>query len=429
MPNKLNKPAYITGVGCSKFGSLLETPEIQGLTLPELSAVAVEEAMENAGVDASEIDAVIVGNVMEASSHMAASYSQISKYIGMQFKPGVHIDAGCATTSTGVTMAAMGIASGMYNHVLVVGVEATSSEPCGSEEAGGPYQRKALSSEALWLYTDRLVNQTYMVPQGYDIFPFYNGWISQGYAKKYGYTIEEFDRCMFELCRTRRLHASMNPKAILQQTLEDEAKRYGFDDPFEFWVSRFNPMVAWPSRIRNCVTPADGASAIVVSSKEVLKNSPNMPVQIKGFGGAISDHPLVGPDPTLSKYTELAFDTAYEMAAIKPEQIQYMHVHDCSNIAGINYCEIGGYLPRGLGLKYAKEGRLRFDGDKPMSTHGGRHGFGHAWAASGGSDIYEAVRQMRGDADRAQIKTAPQLVVLHIEGYAMVSCVMVLEGV
>lgn len=429
MSSKLSRAAYITGVGCTKFGSLLSTPEIQGLTLPELAAQAVREALENAQMDASEIDAVIVGNVMEASSHMAASYSQVSKFIGMQLKPGIHIDAGCATTSSGVTLAAMGVASGVYNNVLVLGAEVTSSEPCGPTEPGSPYQRKALSSEDLWRYTDRLVNQTYLVPQGYDLFPFYNGWISQAYAKKYGYTIDEFDYCMYEICRTRRLHASMNPKAIQQQTLEEEAKYYGFDDPFEFWKSRFNPMVAWPSRIRNCVTPADGASAIVVSSKDAIAGRSKMPVQIKGFGGVVSDHPLVDSDPTYSKHTELAFSMAYEMADVRPERIQYMHVHDCSNIAGITYCEIGGYLPKGHGLKYAKEGRLRFDGDRPMSTHGGRHGFGHAWAASGGSDIYEAVRQMRGDAGKAQMKSAPHLAALHIEGYAMVSCVMVLEGV
>jgi acetyl-CoA C-acetyltransferase len=301
--------------------------------------------------------------------------------------------------------------------------------PRGPNEPGSPYQRNALSSEELWLFTDRLVNQTYVVPQGYDIFAYYNGWISQAYAKKYGYTIEEFDRGMFEVCRIRRLHASLNPKAIQQQTLEEEGKYYGFDDVFAFWGSRFNPMVAWPSRIRSCVTPADGASAIIVSSKDAIGKRSKMPIQIKGFGGVVSDHPLVDTDPTCSKHTEIAFGKAYAMANIRPEQVQYMHTHDCSNIAGLVYTEIGGYLPQGESLKYAQEGRLRFDGDKPMSTHGGRHGFGHAWAASGGSDIYEAVRQMRGDAGKTQIKSVPRIASLHIEGYAMVSCVMVLEGV
>ena len=41
---------------------------------------------------------------------------------------------------------------------------------------------------------------------------------------------------MFELCRTRRLHGSMTPKANSQETLEQKATRRGFDDPYAFWT-------------------------------------------------------------------------------------------------------------------------------------------------------------------------------------------------
>ena len=70
------------------------------------------------------------------------------------------------------------------------------------------------------------------------------------------------------------------------------------------------------------------------------------------------------------------------MAGITPKDIQYLHVHDCSHISSVCVAEVSGYLPQGQGLQYARDGRLRFDGDRPMTTHGGRHAFGHAWAAS-----------------------------------------------
>ena len=60
-----------------------------------------------------------------------------------------------------------------------------------------------------------------------------------------------------------------------------------------------------------------------------------------------------------------------------------------------------------------------------MSTHGGRHAFGHAWAASAGADTYEAVKQMRGVCGDRQIKDIPNISVIHTHGYAMVSTVMV----
>jgi acetyl-CoA C-acetyltransferase len=95
---------------------------------------------------------------------------------------------------------------------------------------------------------------------------------------------------------------------------------------------------------------------------------------------------------------------------------------------GICMAETIGYLEPGTGLKAAEEGRLRFDGDRPMSTHGGRHAFGHAWAASAGADTYEAVKQLRGQAGERQIPNRPEIAVVATHGYAMISHTVVLQG-
>jgi acetyl-CoA C-acetyltransferase len=63
-----------------------------------------------------------------------------------------------------------------------------------------------------------------------------------------------------------------------------------------------------------------------------------------------------------------------------------------------------------------------------MSTHGGRHAFGHAWAASAGADTYEAMVPMRGLAGKRQIPVPPEISVVHTHGYAMISRVLVLRG-
>jgi acetyl-CoA C-acetyltransferase len=423
MGRKLKEPVFILGVGCTPFGNLLETPEIMGLTLQEMAARAVKEALEDAKTDASEIDAVFVGNVTMQTSNLPATYSQISKWTGMQFKAGIHFDGACSTTNVGATMAAMGIASGVYKKVLVVGLESTLSTP----KKNSPYEREGIPTEEMWLWTDYCVNQAYSVPQGYDIFPVYNGIIALAYCRKYGYSIEDFDRGMFELCRTRRLHGSMTPKAINRETLEDEAIRTGFSDAFEFWKSRYNPHLAWPSRLRSAVNPADGASAMVLSSSEGAASYKDTAIELMGWGMSISDLPWYESDPTVMPIDEISFKQAYEMAGINAKDIDYLHVHDCSHIISICVAELSGYLPKGEGLKYAQEGRLRYDGDRPMTTHGGRHAFGHAWAASAGADTYEAVKQMRGLSGGKQIKPSPEISVLHTHGYAMNSTVLVLK--
>jgi acetyl-CoA C-acetyltransferase len=280
----------------------------------------------------------------------------------------------------------------------------------------------------MWLWTDMCVDQSYAVPQGYDIFTTYNGIVGQAYCRKYGMSPEDYDHGMFELCRTRRLHGSMNPKAIIQETLDDEATRHGFDDPYAFWQSRLNPYISWPARYRSVVTPADGASAMVLVRTEAAKGLASAPVRVRGFGTAVSDMPWYDADPTDWKVDRVAFANAFEMAGIKAKDIDYLHTHDCSHIMGICMAETMGYLEPGTGLKAAEEGRLRFDGDRPMSTHGGRHAFGHAWAASAGADTYEAVKQLRGEAGERQIPTRPEIAVVATHGYAMISHTVVLQG-
>lgn len=421
---QLNSPVYILGAGCTKFGNLLDTPEIKGLSLQELASQAVKEALADAHTDPSEIDYVVIGNHMGQSMNIGSVFSQLAKWTGMQYKPAVQMSAACSTTNVAATLAATQIASGVCKKVLVIGFEATQNRPIGYS----PYEREPIPTDKMWLWTDFGVNQAYAVPQGYDIFPSYNGLMALGYTRKYGYSIEDFDRSMMELCRTRRLHGSLTPKAALQETLEDEAKRLGFNDVFEFWTSAYNPFLAWPSRLRSVVTACDGASAMVLSGPEGADSYAGTPVELKGWGISVGDMQWYNEDPTYFISDKIAFDKAYEMAGIAPTDINYLHVHDCSHIASIITAEQSGYLPLGEGLNYARDGRLRFDGDKPMSTHGGRHAFGHAWAASAGSDTYEAINQIRGRAGAKQINIPPEIAVIHTHGYAMISTVLVLKG-
>ena len=426
MRNKLKEDIIISGVGCSRFGDLLETPELKGLSLQEVTAAAVHEALEDAGLCGQDVDAVFMGNAMVHSSQLPGTYSQLSKWIGAELKSGVHFEAQCSTTNVGASLAAMSIAAGVYDTVLVVGFETTRTRVKGFS----PYEREPLQHKETWLWTDMAVNQAYGVPQGYDIFSTYNGLVALGYCRKYGLSIEDFDRGMYELCRIRRLHGSMNPKANVQQTIEDRAADLGFSDPYEMWQSsEANPFVAWPSRLMSLVTTADGASAMVVTRAANASACKAEPVRLKGFGISYRDLPWYGEDPTMWDFDQRSATLAMEMAGIRAADIDYLHTHDCSHISGICTAEMIGYLPPGKGLTAARDGDLRYDGKRPMSTHGGRHAFGHAWAASAGSDTYEAVLQMRGLAGQRQIPQKPEISVIHTHGYAMIGTTIVLGGV
>ena len=77
MRNKLKEKVVISGVGCSRFGDMLETPELKGLSMQEVVAAAVREALEDAGLSGQDVDAVYVGNAMVHSSQLPGTYSQL----------------------------------------------------------------------------------------------------------------------------------------------------------------------------------------------------------------------------------------------------------------------------------------------------------------------------------------------------------------
>lgn len=419
----LKEKPVITGVGCTKFGSVLETPEIKGLAFQELACEAAFEAMDEAGIDPKDIDAFYIGSMVSHISHLYSHNTQMADWLGLHLKPGVHFATACATTNTGVGLAAMDVASGKYRNVLVLGCEILSSEATDD-----PTKRKALDPSQLWYWTDFGVDQAYGYHHSYDIATAYGGLPTLGYAKKYGVPMDKMDEAMFAVHKNVRLHGSKNKKAYVTTTLQQEAKKAGFKDAWSFWTSRKNPYLAWPTRVKSALNTVDGASAMIISSKkEAKKYFRKDPIEVAGFHWSSSNYPWYGSDPTQWEIDETAFKTAMKMAKIKANDVGYLDVHDCMQIYQLIQPEICGYFKKGEAWEAFIEGRTTYKGDKPMNTSGGRHAKGHAFAASAGAEIYEAVKQMRGEAKGRQIKDEPEVSMVHNHGYGMHSAVTVLK--
>ena len=419
----LKEKPVITGVGCTKFGSVLETPEIKGLAFQELACKAAFEAIDEAGVDPKDIDAFYIGSMLSHTSHLYSHNTQMADWLGLEGKPGVHFATACATTNTGVGLAAMDIASGKYRNVLAVGAEILSSTATDN-----PLKKQPLDPGMLWYWTDFGVDQAYGYHHAYDIATAYGGLPTLGYAKKYGIPMEKMDEAMFAVHKAVRLHGSKNPKAYVTTTLQQEAKKAGFKSAWDFWQGRKNPYLAWPTRVKSALNTVDGASAMVISSKKQAKGYfRKEPIEVSGFHWASGNYPWYGRDPTDWSLDKESFGAAMKMAKIKPKDIDYLDVHDCMQIYQLIESEICGYFKKGEAWKAFIEGRTTYKGDKPMNTSGGRHAKGHAFAASAGAEIYEAVKQMRGEAKGRQIPDEPETSVVHNHGYGMHSAVTVLK--
>ncbi|MFH1756698.1 MAG: thiolase domain-containing protein, partial [Pseudomonadota bacterium] len=101
--------------------------------------------------------------------------------------------------------------------------------------------------------------------------------------------------------------------------------------------------------------------------------------------------------------TRAAAQEAYEMASLRPEEIQFAEVHDCFSIAEIIHLEDLGFFKPGEGYKATAEGQTRLEGPKPINTSGGLKSKGHPVGATGVAQLYEVWLQLRGKAGKRQI--------------------------
>ena len=404
------KNPSIIGVGMTKFGDLLKTPELKDKTFQELMAEAAFEAYDDAGISPEEIDAFLVGNMLPHTSLSMSQATNTADWLGLRNKPGFHIDTACSTTLTALGTARDMIASGKYKNILVVGGEITNSYP--DENSVFPLDRKPLSGVKLWKWTDYAVDHNFAYQHFYGIDALF-GLLGLTYMKNNNLSFEDFDRVMLQINKNVRLHASFNPKAFLWgQTLEQEAKKEGFSSVEDYWKSEKCPFFAWPVRRKSVLTLADGASAIILSAQP-KKYTKKLPIELIGFGSAAYNWPWDG------SALIAATKEAYKMAGIKGKDIDYLSVHDCLQTAYLDTSEVMGYFNKGQAWKEILDGKTRYDGDKPMDTSGGRHGVGHAFEASAGADTYEVVKQMRGEAGERQIKKPIKIAVQENAGYAL----------
>lgn len=419
----MNKPiGSVVGVGCTKFGNVMQTPELKGKTFHELAAEAAFEAMDDAGMTGKDIDAFYVGSMLTHGSHVYSHHTQLCDWLGLQNKPALHFATACSTLNTGLGLAAMSVASGKFKSVLVVGAETLSSYPDDN-----PVVRKAIDPADLWYWTDFGVDQIYAYHHCYDIASAYGAFPTMGYAKKYGLSMDKMDEVMYDVHKAVRRHSALNPKAFVTQTLEAAAKAKKFKDMFEYWKSKNNPFFAYPTRLLSALNTVDGASAYIVTSADTAKKYHEQPIDIIGFHWAASNYPWYGKDPTNWAIDKTAFANAYKMAGIDGRKLDYLTVHDCMQIYHLILSETAGYFPKGQAWKAVMEGRTMFDADKPMNTSGGRHGKGHAFGASPGAETYEIVKQMRGEAGKRQCKKEINIAAQHNHGYGMHTAVTILK--
>ncbi|QLG26665.1 thiolase family protein [Halorarum halophilum] len=165
-----------------------------------------------------------------------------------------------------------------------------------------------------------------------------------------------------------------------------------------------SPIVADPLRLYDFCPITDGSAALLFCPESVAREYADEYAVVSGIGGATDTHVVhERADPTTMRGVVESSDQAYEMAELRPNDVDVAELHDMFTILEFLQFEDLGFAPKGEGWTAIEEGRTERDGDIPVNTSGGLKSKGHPLGASGVAQVYEIYQQVMGDAGKRQV--------------------------
>lgn len=334
-----------------------------GRTVWGLAAEAARLAIEDSGLKKRDIDGLITEGGSIAPAEMA-------EYLGMQpnFSTGTSMMG--ATAATSVTVAAMAVASGLANYVLVV--LASPRDPTVTPEFAP--QRNVTSEWESPFGPAVAANNAY-------------GWLYQRHMYEFGTKPEQ----MAQMAVNQRFNAQKNPNAAFagqEITVEDVMNSRYINEPLHILES---------------VMPCGGAAACIVTSYERAKGLPNRPAVILGSGiGQRYLHTWLN-DRVTTTPVQISAPRAFAMAGYSPKDMQFAEFYDCYTILEAACLEDAGFCKKGEIGPFFESTDTTYKGTFPINTDGGQLSGGQPGLAGGFRHVIEGARQIMGKAGERQV--------------------------
>ncbi len=395
----LSRGVSIIGVGTTPNMHLLEDPDLKHITEGELFGYAAIEAMKDAGLTAKDVDFYIHGQAgPHWQSRIATPNMHVADWFGMRGKASVHHSQACCTGYVALEQAVSYVASGAYDVVLTGAIDtsysiATPKKPSFMRQQAG---MEVFLNDAV----DFIYNKDYTMFQYSAAVMCVDSWIEE-YARENGLTAQQVDDLLCYLSYHSRRCSVADPYALIKKSYDEMAREVGMEDGIEFLRSKFNPHVTKYCRLSNREQTCDGAAAAIVCASDIAHRFTDRPVEVLAIGHSCLD----GGIPRLEKHATIAaYTQVRELTGLTGADMDLLMVNDFDQTSQLLTAEATGYVPAGEGWKYAIEGRLAYDGDRPVNTNGGRCNYGAAAGQSGLADLYHVVKQMRGEQGANQVK-------------------------
>jgi acetyl-CoA acetyltransferase len=356
------RDVYVLGVGMIKFGRYPDKD------VPQLGGEAALLALKDVGMTIKDIELLVCGNLFQASGMVG---QRVLQQIGQTGVPVINVSNACATGSTAFREAYIGVASGMYDVTMAIGVEQMGKMGL----LGGGARSGTESVEGVL---------------GSGLMPAVFGQAGVEHMRKYGTTIEQFAKISVK-----------NHKHSVHNSLSQYQVEVSLEDVLN------SRMVAYPNTLYMCCPTGDGAAAAILVSEDKIKQYTNKPIKVAA--SVITSDPYTERDltlPDVNTLTKNAAKQAYEKAGLGPKDLSLAELHDCFATAELLHYENLGLCGEGEAGRMIDEGRTALGGDIPVNVSGGLLSKGHPLGATGVANIYELVTQLRGNAGARQVERA-----------------------
>jgi len=390
----------IIGVGRTKFGEHYERePE-------KLIEEAWLKASESAGIERKNLDA----------GYFADYFLQITNKIGIEEGflselTELHIPMEKTRSfSSALLNACNAIQSGKYQLVLVGGVEKMT-------DRWDKIRDDLMLLEDPWSYYAGCTpeaNHELMLRE---------------YVKHHGISgsqLETFNTALAQIAVKNHKNALQNEYAQYQREISLEN------------VLRERQRAHKPLGLYDFAPISDGATALILASPKTAKKLTDKQICVAGSASATDyvSYPA-REERTGFIASTIAMKDALKMANTRAGDIQIVELYDQSTFLEMISLEDLGFSKRGMAWRDIAEslkeirGFYRVDGKELfVNTDGGLKADGNPLGATGGAQIYEIVKQLRGEADNRQVKTDKDLqygCVLELEGFGTKAYVHILK--
>ena len=373
----MGRKVFVVGVGMTKF----EKPGSRDWDYPAMAKEAGSKALEDAGIPYDAVEQACVGYCYgDSTCGQRAVYS-----LGLTGIPVYNVNNNCSTGSTALFMAKQLIEGGIVECALAMGFEKMEKGSLGIK------------------YTDR----TNPMDRHFELMvelrgfaqapgaPQFFGNAGREHMEKYGTTAEQFAKIGLK----NHKHSVNNPYSQFQ----DE---YTLDDILNA------KMVYEPLTKLQCCPTSDGAGAAILASEDFVKKHglQKQAIEIVGmcmttdFSSSFDTKScikLIGAD-----MSRKAAEKVYEQSGLGPENVDVVELHDCFSTNELITYEGLGLCAEGKGGELIDSGAVTYGGKWVVNPSGGLISKGHPLGATGLAQCSELNWQLRGMADKRQVKGA-----------------------